>query len=342
MSNEKKELIKPDELRGFCQDLLVSAGIKAEDAEIIVDTLVEADLRGVHSHGVQRLTDYVPAMKRGSIKTDYEIEFQDISSSLALVDMNHGPGQVGAYKAMEKSIEIAEETGVGLTGVKNSGHFGMAAYYAEQAIDNDMIGISTTEVEVDMVPFGARKPFLGNSPLSIAIPAEKELPIVLDMATSNSNYGKILEAEKEGRSIPSDWGVDDKGEPTTDPSEVKGLFPSSGAKGSGLAIVLNILSSTLFGEPFSPDAKGIYNDPDEPHRIGHLLGAIDVSKFVPLESFKNQVDEIVKSIKSLEPAKGHDEVFLPGEIELREREKKLKEGIRIDKKIMSELRGLEE
>jgi len=334
--------ISAEKLREFCQAVLVRVGLSASDAEILSDSLVESNLRGVDSHGVVRLSHYVKAMKEGSISTAPKLKMRRVAPSGAILDADHGPGQVAALKAMEEAIRLARKTGVGLVGVKNSGHFGAAAYFAMQALNYDMIGIATTQVEADMVPFGAKKPYLGNSPIAIAVPANKELPIVLDMATSTVTYGKILLAAQEGKEIPSDWGVDKEGSPTTDPKKVRGLYPMSGHKGYGLALVLDVLAGILFGSPFGPYVKGIYFSPSVPQTIGHLLAAINISVFVPVERFKSTVDRMIKEIKALEPAKGFNEVLLPGEKEARTKKKRLEEGIPLEEGICSELRSLGE
>jgi ureidoglycolate dehydrogenase (NAD+) len=334
--------IGAEELTKFCKDILRKAGLSQNNAEKMACSLIEANLRGVDSHGIMRLPHYVKAMIEGSISVDPKLRLRKVAQSCAILDADHGPGQIAGVVAMEQAIRLAHKTGVGFVGVKNSGHFGAAAYFAMRALEHDMIGIATTTTEADMIPFGAKETYLGNSPIAIAIPAKQEFPIVLDFSTSTVTYGRILLAVQEGKTIPLDWGVDEEGKQTSDPKRVRALYPMSGHKGSGLAIAVNILAGVLFGAPFGPHISGLYFSPraHAPQTLGHLLVAVDISSFVPAEQFKNNVDQMIKEIKALEPSEGFKEVLLPGELEARTREKRLTKGIPLDEGACSTLRNL--
>lgn len=334
--------VKANGLKGFCQEVLVKVGLGEIDAQIVADSLVEANLRGVDSHGVMRLPIYVKRMKMGLISTRPQMKLKRTSPSTALLDGGNGPGQVVALRAMEEAIKIAKETGVGFVAVKNSNHFGTAAYFAMRALQDDMIGFAISHAEADVIPFGGRKPCLGTNPIAIAIPTKGDLPIVLDMATSIVAMAKVILAAKEGRLIPEDWAVDTEGNPTTDPKKVQAVRPLGGPKGYGLAVIVDVLSSILTGSAFGVHINRMYDNFSEPQAIGHFIGAINIASYIPPEEFKERVDQMIQEIKSTPPAEGFDEVLLPGEPEAMTEKKRLKEGIPLSKEVYSELKRLGE
>lgn len=333
--------VSKDYLRKYIEEVLVKAGLSGDSSKIIANTLVEANLRGVDTHGVIRLPMYyLRRIKAGLISKNPHYRVEKHSSSTAILDADNGPGQVATLKAMKLAIEIARADGVGLVGIKNSSHFGMAAYFAMEALKEDMIGIALTQADARVAPFGAKNAYLGTNPVAFAVPAGKCYPIVLDMATSSSSMGKIILAVKEREPIPPGLAIDENGEVTTDPTKVAALLPSGGAKGSGLAIMVDILSGVLMGASFGIHInKG--DDFTKPEKLAHLVGAINISSFSNVEQFKQRIDQMVMEIKNLPRASGFQEILLPGEKEFKTREKRLKEGIPIPKEVFNELQGLE-
>jgi ureidoglycolate dehydrogenase (NAD+) len=333
--------VPAEALRNYAQCVLRKAGIQEKDAYLIADTLVEANLRGVDTHGILRLPlYYLPRIKKGLINTKPNYSIFKKSHSIALMDADDGPGQVAAFHAMQLAMEIAKNSGVGLVAIKNSSHFGMAAYFAMEALKGDMIGIAMTQADSRVAPFGTSKAYLGTNPLAIAIPAEKHFPIVLDMATSITSMGSIILAAMEERKIPEGVAIDEGGNVTTDPRKVAALLPIGGPKGSGLAIVIDVLCGILTGLNFG---KHIHRGDDfsKPEKLGHLVGAIQVASFRDPAEFKHEVDQMIFEIKSLPPAPGVNEILLPGEKEFKTRAERLKKGIPIPQELFEKLQGLE-
>ena len=324
-------------LKEFCQEVLVKVGLTQIDAHIVADSLVKANLCGVDSHGVMRLPIYVKRMRRGLIATEPKMELRRTATSTAILDGGNGPGQVVAMRAMEEAIKIAKETGVGLVAIKNSNHFGTAAYFAMRALQDEMIGLALSHAEADVIPFGGRKPCLGTNPLAIAVPAGKESPIVLDMATSIVAMAKVFLAAKEEREIPEGWAVDIEGAPTTDPKSVRAVRPMGGPKGYGLAVVIDIFSALLSGSAFGVHINRMYDNFSEPQAIGHLVGAINIMSYLSIEEFKEHIDQMIREIKSIPPAEGFNEILLPGEPEARTEQRRLCKGIPLGHEVYTEL-----
>ncbi len=326
-----------EKLRTFCEEILLKLSLCEQHAHVVADSLVQANLRGVDSHGVMRLPIYVKRMRMGLIAPRPQMELSRTAPATAILDGGNGPGQVVALRAMEEAIRIAEESGVGLVATRNSNHFGAAAYFAMRAVQDKMIGLALSHAEADVVPFGGRKPCLGTNPLAIAVPAGKEPPIVLDMATSIVAMAKVILAAKEGRSIPEAWAVDPEGDPTTDPKRARAVRPMGGPKGYGLAVIIDILSSLLTGAAFGVHINRMYDNFSQPQAIGHLVGAIDIAKYAPIDRFKDRLDQLICEIKSTPPADGFDEVLLPGEPEARTEQRRLRQGIPLGREVYQEL-----
>ena len=233
-----------DSLVGFCKNVFVKIGVDADKAHLVSDSMVKADLRGVSSHGVTRTRIYVDRIRRGLVDPKAAPEIIRERAATALLDAKNGIGQVVSQYAIEIAIKKAREVGVGFVGVAHSNHFGMAAYYTLQAVGEGMIGVAMTNAPATMAPWGARLPYMGTNPLSVAVPADKRLPIVLDMATSVVARGKIILAAQKGEKIPEGWAIDKEGRVTTDPkAALEGaVLPFGGPKGSAIAILIDVLS----------------------------------------------------------------------------------------------------
>jgi ureidoglycolate dehydrogenase (NAD+) len=230
----------------------------------------------------------------GGFNPDPDISISRVGPSVSTVDADDGPGQSAAFAAMEEAMAVARETGVGFVGVTNSNHFGTAAYYTEHASDSDLIGLAMTNVGSDVIPFGGATRFLGTNPISFSVPTDREFPITLDMATSVVAMGKIQEvSRREDTEIPSDWAVDEHGEPTTDPHEAVAARPLGGPKGYGLAVIVDVLCGLVTGAGTSPEIGPLYDEFTEPMRLGHAVGAIDVSAFRDPEAFRRDVGEYI-------------------------------------------------
>lgn len=326
-------------LKEFCSDVLKRLGVPDEHADITADHLVWADLMGIGSHGVTRLGIYAKRIKLGLVNARPNMYIIRETPSVAVLDGDNGLGQIVGLKAVEIALEKASIYGVGVVGVRNTTHFGCAGYYVLKAIERDMIGIVMSNAPSTMAPWGARVPYLGTNPMAFGVPTREFPPILLDMATSIVARGKIILAAKEGRTIPEGWAVDPEGEFTTDPeSALKGaVLPFGGPKGSGIALMIDILSGILSGAEFGPHIGSLYDDFTRPQNVGNFIIVFNISNFCPLEEFKERIERMRQEIKNLPKAKGVEEILLPGEIEFRKYIENEKSGISLSPEVIREL-----
>ncbi|MDH7498918.1 MAG: Ldh family oxidoreductase [candidate division NC10 bacterium] len=336
-------LVKPEPLSQFCRHLFQKVGVPMQDAQVLMDNLIEADLRGVDTHGVTRIAIYIERLQSGAVKAKPQIKVLKETPTSALLDGDHGLGQVISAKAMEMAIEKAKAGVIGLVGVRNSTHNGAMAHFAMMAVKQDLIGIALTNTVPLMAVTGGNQAMIGNNPLAIAAPAGSEKPVVFDMACSIAARGKIILAAKKGEKIPLGWAIDKEGLPTQDAkAALEGLIlPVGGHKGYGLALMVDVLSGVLTGAHFGPSVGPLYNNPGV-QGIGHLMAAIRIEAFLPLSEFKARMDQMIRDIKNSKKAKGVEEIFLPGEIEMGIEAKRRKEGIPLSRAVYEELCGLGE
>ena len=341
MTDNDSVIVQAEAERQFCEAAFRAVSVPNDDAALIADTLVEADLRGVYSHGMQILPRYVRGLKSGinpspSIKTVVD------AGSLAVLDGDCGMGQVVFVKATELAIEKALQHGIAAVSVRNSNHLGALAYYGMMAVDRDMMGICTTNGPSIMAPWGGVTETLANNPICVAVPSGNTYPVLLDMAVSTVARNKIRVAAARGEKIPLDWALTREGQPTDDPQEaLKGLTaPMSGAKGFGLSVAMEVLTGVLSNGLIGKDVPRdvIYSDDVfYPVRVSHYFQAIDVKRLLPPEEFKARVDYLAGQVHESELAKGAQGVFMPGEMEFITRERRLKEGIPIPSVILHSL-----
>lgn len=331
--------VKADELQQFCRDTLWRAGLDADGAEIVAVSLVEADLRGISTHGVVRLWLYERRVRAGLIRANPKMECVRTGPATATLRGGHGAGQVVGARGMREAITLARETGVGCVAVTESNHFGIAAFFSMQALAHNMIGVALCHSDSLVAPYGAAKAFLGTNPISVAIPTGDEDPVVLDMATSVAAVGKVTSARAKGEPIPLGWAIDAAGNPTTDPDRALdgALLPTGTYKGYGLGLVIEVLSSLLAGSPFGPHIAvpfkiaGIQN-------LGHFLAALDLRRFVDVGVFKSRMDEMIREIKALPRAPGFAEILVAGEPEVRSRRRQLQDGVQLTPEALQVLR----
>ncbi len=333
-------IIRHEQERELIASILKAAGASEEESRITADVLTEGDLRGFSSHGILRLPYIIRAIRRGTIVVPTRIKVEEKTDTVALVDGGHGLGHFVAYRAMQLAIDKAQKTGISAVGVKNSNHFGIAGYYAQMAIQREMIGIVMTTTDALVHPWGGAEAILGTNALAVGIPSNP--PILLDMATSAAARGKILQALKEGKRIPEGWAIDEEGNPTTDPSKaLRGaLSPFGGAKGYGLGFVIGILAGPLVGAAAGKKVKGTLEPIEGYCTKGDLMLALNPKIFVDWEVFQSGVRDLIDQVKSCKPAKGFTRVMIPGEPEWECRERRLKEGILIPDEIWREIERL--
>jgi ureidoglycolate dehydrogenase (NAD+) len=332
--------VDPQSISQICSDILKSYQVPEEDAEIVSKSLVEADLRGVSSHGVIRLSIYLKRIEKGIMKSNPNIQFVKETQNTAVLDGDYGLGQVVSQRAISRLIQKMKENHLGAIAVRRSNHFGAGAYWAMQLQEHDMIGIAVSNVEPLMAPPGGAAARVGNNPLALAVPAGKEKPIILDMATSVVPLGRIVAAKSKGESIPLGWAVNRLGQATTDPDEVingGNLFPVGGPKGYGIAVMIDILSALLSGGAIGPDIHSLYQDFNNPNDISHFFMAIRIDAFMDPRVFRESVDRYIQYMKNTPLAPNTNQVYLPGEIEILNKERNLKEGITLPAAVVEEI-----
>jgi ureidoglycolate dehydrogenase (NAD+) len=327
----------------LCAAILRDNGLPEHDARTVAHSLVDADLRGVSSHGVLRMATYLERLGNRVMNPAPDVKTISETAATAVLDGDNGFGQVVAQQAVDVLLAKTRESPIAAVSVRNSNHFGAAAYWAAQLAEQDLIGVAVSNVEPLMPPPGGSEARIGNNPLSVVVPAQSRQPIVVDMATSVVPLGKILNARSRGEAIPEGWGLDSRGKATTVPDEVVNggsLFPVGGPKGYGLAIIVEVLSALLSGGEFGTDIHSMYQELDSPNRISHFFMAIKVSAFIDPAVFKASVDRYIDQIKSSPLASGSDAIYMPGEIELKARERNAANGIELPPAVAQGLAAL--
>lgn len=324
----------------FVTDVFKHLGVKEEYASMAADVVVQSDATGVSTHGLARMTMYVRRLLQKAVNPNPNIRQVNDSENLMVLDGDNGPGNVVGPIALNKVIEATKKYGIAAIAIRNSNHYGVGNYYGWKFAEANLIGITMTNSTPNVAPTGGRVPMLGTNPITIAIPAGKRYPVVLDMATSVVAFGKIQKAADAGKKIPLGWAVDKDGRPTEEPHEaLKGsLLPIGGYKGYGLAMIIDILSAVVSQAAYGLDIGDKF-DPDctDPERIGHFMLAMDVSKFLDLDTFKNSMDKYIETMKNTEKAVGVEEIYVPGEIEFLKAEEIKKTGIPVPEGIQAKM-----
>jgi len=346
--------IKVDALREFTVSAFTKLGVLVDDAKIAADILITADQRGVSSHGLQGLKRYTNGLKTGVMKPVTEIRVVKETPNTLLISGGDGLGQVVAYKAMKLVIDKALNNNIAFAAVRDSNHYGIAGYYSMMALEHDLIGFSITNSKPFVVPTHGKNAVIGTNPISIAVPAGKERPFVLDMATSTVPIGKLEVYEREGKTMPITWAIDELGNATEDIPRVLanlldrkggGLLPLGGAeeeggghKGYGLCFAVDIFSGVLSGSAFGTN---LYAKKDAPAKVSHFFGALKIDAFIEPALFKSMMDGYINMLKNSEKAAGSDRIFIHGEKEFEIYERQ-KEEVRIYYKVVEELRKIGE
>jgi L-2-hydroxycarboxylate dehydrogenase (NAD+) len=328
-ADDGTERYSTDALRDYAAAAFAFLGLPRPDAALVADGLVEADLRGLHSHGVARIPIYAERLRKGIVNPRPRIRVEAVTPAVALVDGNDGMGFVVGRRAMAEAIAICRRFGVGLVGVRRSTHFGMAALYVNQAIEAGVIGLAFTNSSPAIPVWGGRETLLGAAPMAAGVPGGARGPYVLDMAMTVIARGKIRLAAQRGDPIPEGLALDAKGRPTTD---AKAAFdgvclPFGGVKGAALSMLMDILGGVLTGAAFGGDVKSLYHDFSGPQNVGHLFLAMRADLFMPAEAFAARMDTLVERVKACPKAAGFDEILMPGEPETRKRKFHLANGI---------------
>ncbi|HEY0920112.1 Ldh family oxidoreductase [Devosia sp.] len=302
--------------------LFVATGVPQPAAHAVADGLVEADQMGLHSHGVMLTEMYVQRLLAGSVATAEAATLVSDRGVTMVLDAGHALGQVTGDQAMHLAVGRAKELGAGIVAVRHGFHFGAARRFAVAAAEADCVGIVACNTRPLMPAPGGAEAIVGNNPLAIAIPTDDDVPLVLDMATSEAAMGKIRMAAQTGGAIPAGWAVDAEGVPTTDPeAAVRGmLLPASGPKGFGLAVMLDLLSGILSGGAAGTAVRALYQNDRQPYDCSHLFIAIDFGHFGDPATLRGAVTAYAARIREGRRAPGVDRLYLPGEPEWQRRQ----------------------
>lgn len=340
MSTDSERRVRADDLRGVIAHLFARCGMRESDASLLADTLVVADLRAVHSHGVMRVPEYVKKLTVGGVNPRGRPRIVREDAATLVVDGDNSMGQIGAQFATEKVVERARTMGLAAAAIRGSNHCGAMAYYASQIAAHDMIGWATTNALPTMAPWGGAERILGINPVAYAIPAGEERPIVYDAAFSGSSHGKIRIYQQKGLTLPDGWAMDRDGRPTADPVvAIDGLLtPIGGFKGTGLALIMGLLSSMLSGASYGTEL-GNMDDGPKPGQDGHFVAAIRISAFEDVARFKERIDRAIREIHACRKAPGVDRIYAPGEKEFLTEEAYRRDGIPLNEVT---LRGIRE
>ncbi|WP_170922721.1 Ldh family oxidoreductase [Nesterenkonia sp. PF2B19] len=327
-------------LEDHCTAILTGAGLPETDATIVAASLVDANLRGVHSHGVSRIPIYVDRLRRGLVNTDPHVTIIRETGGALVVDGDNGMGQV----IMQRSLDLARaripEHRTVSVAVRNSTHYGSGAYFAKQAAASGSAIFLYGNAPATMAAFGGKERFLGTNPYTFAVPAGARGTLVLDMATSVVARGKIISAAQAGESIPEGWAVDPEGTPTTDADAALAgsVLPFGGPKGYGIAVMVEVMAAMFSGASSGTEIGDLYDDLDRPQGVGAFFTLHDIEAFVPPEQFARRMEWLYDALKNSGPADG--EVLLPGEVEERTAHRQAIEGIAIPAAVAAQLEDL--
>lgn len=312
----------------FTKGILTGNNVLEESAEIIARCLVAADLRGIDTHGVNRIPSYMARIRSGVLDPTAVPTLKQITPVVGQVDGKNSFGFLGATLAIDTAITMAETFGIGMVSVKHSNHFGMSAWIVQRAIDANMMSLVFTNSSPALPVWGGKEKLMGVSPIACGAPAGKSKPFILDMAPSVAARGKIYKAKRRGEKIPLDWALDAEGRPTDDPAAaLEGvMLPMGGPKGSALSIMMDVFSGVLSGSAFAGHVTNPY-DPSKPADVGHFVVTIKPDLFMGLEEFKERMDYLYQRVVSSERAAGVERIYYPGELEQIAEEDRRKNGI---------------
>ena len=332
--------IKTNRLRRILIDIFKRHNLNSSHALICADALINAELVGAPTHGLSRLKMYCDRINKKVINPKPKIKIKKISQSIAHIDANNSIGFVAGYIGIKQAIKNAKKTGIGLVGIKNSGHYGLSGYYAEKAVKKNLIAFCFTNAPPAIAPHGSKKSLFGTNPICFGAPTSSKVPFILDTSVSVINRGKIRVAAKTRKKIPEGVALDKFGKPTTNAKKaLAGVqLPIAGFRGSGLAWMVDILSGVITGGNHGGKVKDPFDDFSGPQNIGHLFIVIKPNLFVG--NYNKRIKENIKKIKKLPKIKGVKEIFYPGQNKFKRYKTNLKKGIAIHKNILEDLKKL--
>ncbi len=356
INKDSREYVDVDLLRNFIEDVFVKLNVSHKDSKIIADVIISSDLRGIESHGIQRLKTYYDRILKGIYNPITKIDIITESPTTAVLDGNCSMGHVTAYKAMKIAIKKARKYGIGAVAVRNSTHFGIAGYYSLMAIKEGMLGIVTTNATPAVPPTFGIEPMLGTNPLAAGAPTDENFPFLIDCATSIIQKGKVELYNRENRFLPEGVVLDHNGNSERDPCKIMDEFKNyqaalmpiggeggkaSGYKGYGLSTLMEILSSSLQQGVSLKETAGIEENGKTYLKVGHFFLAMNIENFIPLNQFKNNTGRIMRALRKSKKAPGKNQIFTAGEKEYISELKRLKKGIPINKSIQNDIKFIQ-
>jgi LDH2 family malate/lactate/ureidoglycolate dehydrogenase len=333
--------VEPQGLHACGAAICSALGVPADDAHLLAGSLVQADLWGHQSHGMLRLPWYARRLQSGAMRAVTQPQTVVDAGAVVVMDGLHGIGQVLATFAMQEAIRRAKTHGVGAVAVRNSNHFGCAMYFSLMAAQAGCVALVSTNASPAMAPWGGREKRVGTNPWSLAAPAGRHAPMVLDIANTAVARGKVYLARQRGEPIPAGWALTREGLPTTDAeAAIAGLIaPMAGHKGYAIAVMVDMLSGVLSGSAFGAAVHGPY-EPAQPSGCGHLMLALNVAAFMPAAEFGLRMEQLIAELKSTPLAAGSDEIFYPGELEARAAERHARDGLQLPARTVTDLQML--
>lgn len=329
-------VIAKEDLTELVKGALLKAGVPKKNSDIITDVTIQAQLRGITSHGVQMIPVYLERIKKGGLDPQAEPVVEKKSDTAWLVDGNGAFGQLAADCAARLIIENAGNGLPGMAGIKNSNHCGMLAYYTEKIADSGAVGFMTTNTNPNVAAFGGAEKILGTNPFSAAFPTEGE-SIVIDMATTSLAKGKLYEYAARGQKLPEGVAVDKEGYPITDPEKALTgvLLPFAGYKGYAISLMVEMLSGVLTGSGYSRQVYSLHQAQDRQQNVGMFLAGIPAGLFMTRQEYNDRIADFMGQVKGSRKAEGTERILFPGELEAEKRNRQLVEGIAIDEKLVA-------
>lgn len=343
MMSMNVKTVRPEKLKDFCVEAMLKSGMDRSDAEVTAEVLVTTDTWGTHTHGTKQLRMLMKNFRDGRMDVKARAEITGEGPGWTRFDGCHSIPMPTSVLAMEAAVDKAKKTGIAISTVCNSGHYGAAGYYAWLATRRDTIGLSFTNVDPGVAVPGSRGAVLGTNPIAYAVPAGDEHPVLLDIATSVVAAGKVYALRDLGKPLPEGWIVDGEGLPTTNPNpypNIGALMPMAGHKGYGISLLIEILTGVLGGGAFGRDVRSWVIGEPLPVNQSHTFIAIDVAAFEPVAGFKQRMDTLIRQIKDAPKARGADRIYLPGEKEWERREESLAHGLNLPNDVLASLHGL--
>ncbi|TRW89128.1 Ldh family oxidoreductase [Mycolicibacterium sp. 018/SC-01/001] len=334
--------IAAEELTGLASSALTSSGMPQDSADVVADILVLADLFGIHTHGVQRVPQYVERAGIGGINPVADVSTEQLAPSLSIIDGDDGVGPLVANAGLRAALQSAKNTGVGAAFVRHSNHFGPVMPYLYKAASEGFAAIIASNATTTIAPWGGRATRIGNNPLGFGMPHPGADPILLDIALSVAARAKIRAAAADGRDIPDSWATDASGIPTTDPHAALDGFlqPIAGHKGYGLAVMVDLFAGLLSGAAYLDTVSSWSTTPEKPQNLGHFFILINTRLLANPDVLGERVDDFGARLHAVPAADPDQPVRLPGEIEMARYHRQRRDGVAVDARDVEALRNL--